>query len=552
MQRLVTVLQHNLGWLKAIRARPALHMADTGQFGRHALVRALPWVAFTLLTLAFVLHTAWTNDDSFISARVVDNLLSSRGLRWNPAERVQAFTHPLWLFAMAGARCLVRDAYWSLLALCVSCSACAVGVIAWCQPRREPFIAFLACSLALSKCFVDYATSGLENSLSYLLIVLLWRELNWQRRPSPFKASLLLALASLNRLDLALLFGPPWLGLVLRFGVRPSERIRPWLVAGLPLLIWELFSLVYFGFLVPNTAIAKLTSGLPRLTLIEHGFDYLLQASFNDPLSLLVLFVGLPWGLLRGRRATRHFCGGAALYVSYVIWIGGDFMGGRFLAAPVLVAVLALLELAPVPGRFVQVALLVLALGLAAVPISPNWRAAGPSIDTWEVFLDTCQAGVCDQRVLYGPASNWRRSARDGVRPPDANALRGKRFSLSPERTRVIGAIGYAGFFAGPEVFIVDHYGLSDALLARLPNQSSLRAWTAGHLRRCVPLGYPEATRLGPSALVDPGLRDYYAKIWLVTRGPLWTRERFRAIWQLNTSARFFDGRYTCRRPSPD
>ncbi|MET0793000.1 MAG: hypothetical protein ABW061_15875, partial [Polyangiaceae bacterium] len=77
------------------------------------------WLAFALLTLALVLHTAWTCDDAFISARVVDNLVSFRGLRWNPAERVQAFTHPLWLLAMVVARCLVHDAYWSLLALCV-------------------------------------------------------------------------------------------------------------------------------------------------------------------------------------------------------------------------------------------------------------------------------------------------------------------------------------------------------------------------------------------------------------------------------------------------
>jgi len=53
------------------------------------------------------------------------------GLRWNIAERVQAYTHPLWLFAVSAAR----------LAVLVS-----------------------------SRAFTDYSTSGLENPLTHLLL----------------------------------------------------------------------------------------------------------------------------------------------------------------------------------------------------------------------------------------------------------------------------------------------------------------------------------------------------------------------------------------------
>ena len=88
-------------------------MARAGQkFGAALEKRQLAaWLAFALLTLLTIVHAAWVCDDAFITARVVDNCLSLRGLRWNPAERVQAFTHSLWLFAMLIARSLFDDAY---------------------------------------------------------------------------------------------------------------------------------------------------------------------------------------------------------------------------------------------------------------------------------------------------------------------------------------------------------------------------------------------------------------------------------------------------------
>ena len=38
-----------------------------------------------------------------------------------------------------------------------------------------------------------------------------------------------------------------------------------------PLIAWELFSLFYYGFLFPNTAFAKLNTGLPRNELMQES-----------------------------------------------------------------------------------------------------------------------------------------------------------------------------------------------------------------------------------------------------------------------------------------
>jgi hypothetical protein len=50
--------------------------------------------------------------------------------------------------------------------------------------------------------------------------------------------------------------------------------------------------------------------------------------------------------------------------------------------------------------------------------------------------------------------------------------------------------------------------------------------------------------------LVDPALREYYGKLWLVTRAPLWSAARWRAIVELNTSELRFRSDYACRVPT--
>ena len=511
--------------------------------------RRCAWLAFAAVMLLAIVHVAWICDDAFISARVVKNFLSLRGLRWNPPERVQAYTHPLWLLLMIVARGFEHDTYWALLGLSLGTSALCVAAIVWTNQRPEAFLAVIAGTLALSKSFVEFSSSGLENPLTHLLLVLSWREALRKQNPSLLKVSALACLAALNRLDLLLLFAPPLLVLLTAQPGGWFRRCLPLVLAFAPLVAWHAFTLVYYGSLVPNTAIAKLGTQLPRATLLEHGLAYLLQPTWNDPISLVLLLLGLPLGLARGNHLVRAFCAGAGLYIGYVVWIGGDFMAGRFLSTPVLVAVLALLELSPVPALSVQAAIGAAAIGLAALPLAPVW-ANPPMFAPLEEFSETCLDGVCNERTYYGPFTTWRHSDITAS-PSHPWAIRGLTYGLMPNETRVAGAIGFRGFFAGPDIFIVDYFGLSDPLIARLPPDPRYGPWKPGHARRCIPLGYPEAVRRGPSALADASLREYFKLIWLVTRADLWSLERWRAIWKLNTSESRFRGAYTCRDSGP-
>jgi arabinofuranosyltransferase len=150
-----------------------------------------------------VLQSAWLSDDAYITYRTVDNFVSGLGLRWNPIERVQAYTHPLWMFVISAGYALSGNLYWTALGASLACSWGAVFVLAT-RLALSPWSAAVAVlTLTGSSAFVDYSTSGLENPLTHLLSVAFF--VRFFGRPFDARGIAWLAalagLAALNRLD---------------------------------------------------------------------------------------------------------------------------------------------------------------------------------------------------------------------------------------------------------------------------------------------------------------------------------------------------------------
>jgi arabinofuranosyltransferase len=57
-------------------------------------------VLVTLVFAFLLLRSSWISDDAAISLRTVLNVTHGFGLTFNIAERVQTFTHPLWLLLL--------------------------------------------------------------------------------------------------------------------------------------------------------------------------------------------------------------------------------------------------------------------------------------------------------------------------------------------------------------------------------------------------------------------------------------------------------------------
>ena len=491
-------------------------------------------VILILLFAITLIRTAWVNDDAYITLRTVDNFINGYGLTWNPGERVQAYTHPLWMFLLSGLYAITHEAYFTTLALSCTLSLAAVILVSRTFTDDLLSLSMGLVILSLSPAFVEYATSGLEIPLTYFLLTLfLILYFNFYEQPSKtsndrrvFVLGLITSLALVNRLDTGLFYLPALFWILIR---QRSWRIFWLLVASsFPILLWEGFSLVYYGFLFPNTAYAKLNTGIPISDLLRQGWYYFGNIFTWDPLTLFTILAGMVLAFAKGKRGEKAIASGILLSLLYILYIGGDFMSGRFFAAPLLVSVILLGRFLPKIPKAGKTAILgaVILLGFIAhsptqlnTPKSPK-TAIGPDgiADERGYYFNESGLINIDLHAPIIPNHPW---ARDGL------ALKAK------GGVSVQFSIGYLGYFAGPGVHIIDLYGLADPLLARLPIPD-LKDWRIGHFTREVPEGYVETLETGTNLLKDPDLAEYYNKLKLITTGEIFDPERLKTILEIN------------------
>jgi len=493
-------------------------------------IRRVAW-ALLGLTLIALLASAWIHEDAYITFRVIENFLHGRGLTWNPAERVQVYTHPLWLLVLTPLTALTGESYFTSLALTALLTLVTFHLVIFRAARSVEVGCVAAFSLLLSKAFLDYATTGLEDSLTRLLLVLFVLRLLVRDPERPRNLgllALLAALGTLSRPDALLLFLPA-LGYLIVRGKKQGRSLGRSLtslaVGFLPLALWGLFAFFYYGSPLPNTAYAKLGMGVPRpWLLIQSGF-FLWNSLLRDPVTLGLTVAACVVAVRRPHPVATPLAAGSALYLAYVVWIGGGYMSGRLLSAPFFLAVLALTRY-PADRWWRRRPLL--ALGLVLLALAP--RIYGPF-----VFEDTGKIdphGIGDERRLYYPFTGLLPALGEEHWPDHYLRARGESARGGPS-VQVAGTVGMYGFYAGPEVHVVDWHGLTDPLLARLPAivtgpyvADEPTNWRPGHGWRPIPEGYLESLRDGVNRIEDPDLARYYEAIRTVTRGELWDRER--------------------------
>jgi arabinofuranosyltransferase len=251
-------------------------------------------IPLVLIFIFMLIRISWLGDDAFISMRTVDNFVHGYGLRWNVDERVQVFTHPLWVFLLAAVYSILRDPYMTLLGLTITVSIITFFLLLILVPHSTFSMILAGMILLFSKAFIDYSTSGLENPATHLLLLgfciaaLSTHPIGEKRI---FLLSLLAGLLMLNRMD-AVLFVLPLLAVVL--WQNRSRRTLTLFIAGMsPFLLWEAFSLIYYGSLVPNSYYAKLNTGVPAGALIAQGLKYFLNSLSLNPITLVIIFAAL-------------------------------------------------------------------------------------------------------------------------------------------------------------------------------------------------------------------------------------------------------------------
>jgi arabinofuranosyltransferase len=513
------------------------------------------WLISSLLFLyaIVVLITAWLSDDAYITFRCVDNFLNGYGLTWNITERVQAYTHPLWMFILSFAVFLRAEFYFTSLAVSILFSLAAYYLIL--KRISASMLNSIAAALILifSKAYVDYSTSGLENPLTHLLLVLFVKvyfdDLTADKKI--FRLSFIAALTGLNRLDILLIIIPA-LGFEFYKSAEKKKNLIFLLCGFLPLLLWELFSLFYYGFLFPNTAYAKLNIGIDRADLIQQGFFYLQDALYMDPLTFFSILLGMLLPFLIKRKQLIVFTVGVLLYITYTISIGGDFMSGRFFSAPLLVSVmiLAKVEINSVKRTLVYAAIVI---GLGLLSPRPNifstpQYSLGPKIIKAFRFGPTILGmhnGITDERFWYYENTGLLNNLFERKLEKHPWVKHALTFKKSSDELVVKSSLGLFGFYIGRNVHVVDQYALTEPLLARLPSTEywlmghdkpkGEKFWRIGHFPRKIPEGYLETIKTGENKIVNPDLAKYYDKVSILIKGNLWNWNRITEIWNFNT-----------------
>jgi arabinofuranosyltransferase len=429
---------------------------------------------------------------------------------------VQAFTHPLWMLLHIPFYALWENIFWITTILSVVCVLTALAVTLGTFRRSwQQGLALLIIPFGVSSTLSASSMIGLENPLTHLLFALFgWSLFREGEKYFWFWITLYCAPV------MAWLAARQW----------RSVRWKQCLLGSLPIIAWEIFSVIYYGFLLPNTAYAKLPGGMLDIDSLHQGLRYVLNLMALDPTSAafmvaVPLLLGYRW--LRRRPADPRIIAlacGVWCYIFYVIDVGGTYIAERLLSLPVFASLWIIYGMAKPPAFKGRPWLWLLGELLLAI------RLFYPSIDTLKTVCPPCFAGDIAYKWFVVTVSGFPADPHTHKQEPLPHAGRDKGHWAS-----AFSGIGFGAFTIGPGIFAINPFGFTDPLLARLPNTgASMSDSSLWHLLRPIPDGYVEAMQSGSMKKMDPSLAEYYGKLHLIIAGDLWSAKRWETIIRFN------------------
>ena len=385
-----------------------------------------------------------TQDDAYISFRYADNLLAGEGLVYNAGERVEGFTNFLWVILLAlfkgilSIEFLAGSRFLGILAG-VAIFPLAYLLLSHHEERQRPLLFGALAVALLTNLSIPYWSAASLETVAFAAMILAALVAEYRK---PELSPGLLVIATLLRPEGGLVFAVILLNRLLSERRFPTQFFLTYVV---PLLPFVAFKLLYYGSLFPNPYYAKSGVGLEY---IRSGLEYLWH--FISTLGLYG-FVFVP-PLLMIRKLWRQYSLlylFVAIYLAYIIWVGGDVLKVYRFLVPVVPVIYLLFVLGSrelygtVMRNRAQAAVLTfvisLAFGFAAIMLS------------WGHVWSYCRAehGIVDKMsfVAHKLAKHM---------PPD--------FSIA---TTTIGRLGYE--LQGHRV--IDMLGLTDSYIARNPEK---------------------------------------------------------------------------------
>ncbi len=498
----------------------ATHGAGSGISNRIALYALFAWIFFALL------RNFWVSDDAFMYLRTALHFSEGNGLRFNINERVQSYSSALWMILVALGHLLTADSFLVLFLLDVF-FGCALIVLFYQGLSPKGWLVFIPASILFtSRTFVDFQSSGLETPLLLFTLVGFARAV-MLRKQLPTIA-MWASMVVLTRFDAALYCMPLCAWLIFDHRAEIRHQIKNLVLAVSPLIMWLLFTTFYYGTSIPSPAISKLNHDIPLTTVVRQGVIYGIDTVSHDPVTAFTILSGVLIGLTSLGGKTRALALGALLHMMYVIFIGGDFMMGRFFLGELAIAT-SILAFGILP-QLSAASCAIIALScvlLSRIGDCPPFSQCD-ILPHSQIRL----TGIADERRFWSRKHSLQVWTQDRALTPITISTWGAP-GIAVKRNDFP---GFAGYSSGHNVVLVDAHGLTDGFLSRLKarNRSSFRP---GHLLRDVPLGYLESVKAGQPRMVDPHLNEFYKRYLQIVRGNLFSISRLVAVWQFSTGS---------------
>lgn len=408
-----------------------------------------------LFSLAVVAIWSYTVDDAYIVLRYARNVKAGLGAVFNPGERVEGCTSPLWLG-------LISIGSWLPVAPIVTAKLISVvsvcGLLAACARRwrATPMLAAAVMAMiGLQGPLLIATTSGLETALNSVLVGL---ALIWSHRTPRWNAKLTVigAAALLCRPENGLIVGAHGLWL---WSTRKSSRRRligtaaVWLgvMAGLTAIRYG-----YYGRWVSNTSVSKLSQPFEHLGFARMYLGLWLSQTWH-----ILAFVTAGIVIRRTRAISLNAVVIMMAQAAFVVLAGGDWMPGlRFMLPTTVVGMVVAGDVSNYLGRCARIsrwrcnrrpgelsnarrpqpmlacAVMLALIGMVTLQQAVEIRPMRWALASYEKTLDALRAGP----VAY---------LQSAATPDDTIAARD------------IGVLGY-----GVDCRVLDLVGLTDAHIA--------------------------------------------------------------------------------------
>lgn len=345
--------------------------APSGTHGVDWRLTMLAIVPSLLFSGAFIVRSSWTSggqrrftlfDDAMISMTYGRTLARGDGFVWfEGAPRVEGISNPLWTLFMAALHAVGLEGSSAALAimlagvvLIVATALCAAILVERLVPSSRWAPPFAALAVGLTYPFVFWTLRGMEVGLvtfltlaSTVLAAGLVDDAATPRLRRVVLLAAILATGVATRLDFAIVVAVIviWAGIV----VRPARRVSVVLtLAGLVGIVIGAMTVwrdEYFGKLVPNTYVLKLT-GVSIAQRFRRGLVTDLQLAPIALLGVIGLVVLWRSADTAARRTISLIAAVATAPVVYSTYVGGDAwerMPNRYVTTSVVYATIVVI-----------------------------------------------------------------------------------------------------------------------------------------------------------------------------------------------------------------